>query len=799
MTQQVVEFHDEVKQEEVNVSVSRDSLYSIGETSDTGLGAWLERPLEIANYSWSTGGSINEILDPWDLFLSDPRNINKIAYYNNMRCDGICVKFLINGGPFFYGRLMASYLPFDSYTSTVVSDNTSFYTGTPPTIPECLNTHSHRPHILLDPSTSQGGCFQLPFLWPYNWITIPDSQWKQLGKLSLQSFGNLGTAGGVSSATIKVKVFAWLVNPRLSSPTTALPTLPAQSTAGDEYVGMFSKPASAVAKLAGSLRDMPVVGSYARATEMGAGAVASMAKLFGYSRPTIVEPLRPIRPTFVGDIATVDKPEYVLKITTDSKQELSISPDICGLATEDPYSIAGLVGKETYLCSSTWAVGATEGTNLFSSLVTPMLYKKYTPPGYVLTSSMLPTAMSYGSLPFRYWKGNIKFRFQLVASQYHRGRVKVVYDINNIPIATKSNSLYSRIIDVQEITDFTVTIGWNSPRIMLELLNNRNIVENWSVNGLGFSPDLNYHNGSLSLFVENELMVPIPGIAADVQWLVWVSLENPVFNEPTDAITSFTPNAPFVATSGEEETTGAFTIGDMSQDPNVNQVVFGETITSYRALLKRYVTYMFASGAPASVTLPCRWRMLVRDYPLYPGKDTFGIHATSTAQNTNFVYMTLINYLGMAHSMYRGGIKWKSHAYCNANSPICLEFTRSNFTGAHTNWVTSSYATAAGSSEPSAAYLNNISSSVEGRVLNNIGFNPYMEVEAPFWYTERFLNPKHLRTNGINGNLTEYQIPYAVVTKRLDVSLYCAAAEDFQIQMYTGPPQLWSSSYNVYS
>lgn len=799
MTQEVVQFVDEVKQEEVNVSVSRDSLDKIGETSDTSLGSWLERPLEIANISWTTGGTVNEILDPWDLFLSDPRNINKIAYFNNMKCDGLCVKFLLNGGPFFYGRLMASYLPFDSYSNSIVRDNTSFYTGTAPTIPECLNTHSHRPHLLIDPSTSQGGCFQLPFLWPYNWISIPTSEWQHLGKLSLQSFGDLGTAGGITSATIKIKVFAWLVNPRLSAPTTSLPTLPAQSTAGDEYVGMFSKPASAVARVAGKLTEMPVIGSYARATQMGAGAMASIAKLFGFSRPTMIGPLDVVRPTFVADIATVDKPEYVFKITTDSKQELSISPDICGLSTEDPFSIAGLVGRETYLGSASWLVSATEGTNLFSSLVTPMLYKTYIPPTYTLNASLLNTAMSYGAFPFRYWKGNIKFRFQLIASQYHRGRVKIVYDIAAAPISTKTNALYSRIIDITEMTDFVVTIGWNSPRIMLEMMHNGELVENWASNGLAFAPSADYHNGSLSMFVENELMVPIPGISADVQWLVWVSMENPVFNEPTGAIDRFTPNAPFVATSGEEVMTESFNIGDMSQDPNINQVVFGETITSFRALLKRYTNYLYCDGAAASTSLKNFWHITIRDYPLYPGKDSAGINTTSTAVATNFVYMTLINYLGMAHSMYRGGIKWKS-LLINGNQYVTsLEFDRYPGKTASTNLLSSAYSTA-GSSITPYEYRQFVSSSILGKVLTIAPGNNFLEVEAPFWYPERFLSPKNLRTNGVTSNAVRFSLPhFNGGTVRVQMSLYCAAAEDFQLYMYTGPPQLWLSSYNVYA
>jgi hypothetical protein len=823
VSEQTMQFLDEGVQQQVSVPLKSDSVMGIGSMNDILLGSWLERPLEIGNFNWDTGGGMTFLFDPWTLFMEDPRNINKIAYFNNFQCDALCLKFLINGGPFLYGRAMASYLPFDGVSASAVSDNMSFFAGLAPSQPEVLVAASHRPHVLLDPTLSQGGCFELPFLWHRNWIEIPKAEWKSLGRVSLQSFGSLASAGGVGLVSIKIKVFAWMKNPRLAVPTSALPTLPAQSTAGDddygmrgtpimgggggaksggdEYVGMVSKPATAIANLAGKLKDFPIIGTYARATEIAAGGAAGLAKMAGFSRPNILEPIAPIRPTFVNDLATTDKPEYVIKITTDSKQELSISPASFGADTGDCFSISGLVGRETYLGSFVWGTGVAESTLLFNSLVTPMLFETFKPAGFTVNKQFILTAMAYGALPFRYWKGNIKYRFQLVASQFHRGRIKVVYDFAAQPLATKSNSVYSRIIDIQESTEFTVTVGWNNPTPMAELHSTNPIQfsKNWTSNSIALTPDVDYHNGSLSVFVENELIVPIPGVSADASWLVWVSMENPVFNEPGYALQQITPSLPFVATAGEEgEPTASMTIGDIGLDPNLNQVVFGETIPSYRTLLRRYCSYTMMTCSGLSATIASYLNAVFRDFPLFPGSDSNGINVTSTAVKTNFVGMTLGNYLAMSHSCYRGGQRYKFQLVSNGTrNSQNLEYIRyPSVAGSTPLTGTTLYTTAVPDGYASTA--NKLGSAWLGNAVTDAGVQPFLEVEAPFWVKNRFLNPKYYSNNSKQGNATQVVMNPVQGSTTYVLKVWTAPAEDFQLGMYTGPPALWLSAYNTY-
>lgn len=771
---------------------------------DASLASWLSRPLEIATVAWNAGASPLGFIDPWALFIEDPRNVNKIAYYRNFRAKHLCLKFLINGGPFTYGRIMFYYTPLASASSnTPYRDNLSYNVGVAPTAVTTAVSASQRPFIILDPTRSQGGCFEIPFIYPYNWVDIPSSDWRRLGQLSWIALTPLSNAGGAAGVNVSIKVFAWLVDPEFCVPTTSLPTLPAQSSAGDEYVGMISKPATAISNMAGQLSTMPIIGTYARATQMAAGAAAGLAKMIGFSRPSILTDNAPMRPTYVSDLAVCDRSDYVMKLTTDSKQELSINPAIMGIGESDELDLAKISAKETYLGQCTWATSAAEGTILASMPVTPNQWIGVVPAGYTLRNVFLPTACCFAAWPFKYWRGNVKFRFQVVASQYHRGRIKVVYDPAIAPIATKTNALYSRIIDIQETSDFTVTVGWNALKGMLQVQSGAlttGTSSTFKPNGLSVAPTFDYHNGALTLFVENELILPIPGVTADISILVWVSMEDAVYNFPVaDVIQSLTPSPPFVASTGLEPALENFDVGNIKPVADLNNVYFGETIPSFRVMMKRYSDYLVGTFVGLSSTLPSFSFTNFRQFPLLPGSDAQGVHATSTAVKTNFMPLNYINYVATAFSCYRGSVKYKfqvtGETTTGKQALVALAQGISS-----TAPAVLSLGAAATNDQFAAASLVRWIASTNGVAVTDYSRNPFLETEIPFWNNYKFKNPKaHASNNstyaseGIN-----LVFPEVLGTGRVSFQSYIAAGEDFTLGFYTGPPALWLNSYNVY-
>jgi hypothetical protein len=98
-------------------------------------------------------------------------------------------------------------------------------------------------------------------------------------------------------------------------------------------------------------------------------------------------------------------------------------------------------------------------------MVTPLLYKLI--PDYTVTKALYPTALAYASFPFRYWRGSLKFRFEVVCSKFHRGRLRLLYDPKAVPNVADFNKNYQTILDLDESTDLTVEVHWCSDRMAL--------------------------------------------------------------------------------------------------------------------------------------------------------------------------------------------------------------------------------------------------------------------------------------------------------------------------------------------
>jgi hypothetical protein len=375
----------------------------------------------------------------------------------------------------------------------------------------------------------------LPFFWFANVLNICDEEWRNMGEVVIQSLQNLKHANGATDR-VTVSVFAWAEDVTLSMPTSTNPgQFSPQSgkakgkkqanndTSGsDEYgKGIISKPASVIAKIAGMLREAPVIGPYARATQIAAGATANIASMFGYSRPAVIEDIRSYKPTYMGNLANANMPDTCQRLTMDAKQEVTIDPRTVGLGDTDEMAIVPLAMRESYITQFPWAVSAQTETLLWNSFVTPMMYDENnasTPPEIHMTPSC------WVSMPFRYWRGSMNFRFQVVASNYHKGRLKVVYE----PFATASNEYntnYTYVIDIAENKDFTVKIGWGS---------DRSYNEHRTPGGGGglppfFTDQINsegitFYNGIIKVYVVNELTVPNSTVDNDIQINVFTSM-----------------------------------------------------------------------------------------------------------------------------------------------------------------------------------------------------------------------------------------------------------------------------------
>jgi hypothetical protein len=426
-----------------------DSLRDEPLLQDASLGEFFKRPIKIFTAQWNVESGIFQTFDPWSLFFENPRVINRLSNYKLMRSD-LHLRFTINGNGFYYGRAIASYLPLH------VDDKLTKYRAA---MQQDVIGMSMRPHVFLNPTESEGGDMVLPFFYYNNLLDITKDEWRQLGNITMRNVGYLGLRHANGSTTpISVSVFAWAENIKFAIPTNFEPgsILP---QAKDEYTGPVSKIASAVAKYAGYLTKVPTIGPFAKATQLGADAVGAIAVLFGYSRPTDIESTM-IVPKTKGSLAVSNMRDDNFKLTVDSKQELSIDPRIAGLPPNDELNVRYIATRESYFTTFTWNMTGTYSTPeelLWHCVVDPGLYQ--------MEDGNIPflhmTSCCYACIPFKYWRGTMKFRFQIIASNFHKGRLKIVYDPTGVPSTTSEyNTAYTQIVDISDTKDVVMECGW---------------------------------------------------------------------------------------------------------------------------------------------------------------------------------------------------------------------------------------------------------------------------------------------------------------------------------------------------
>ncbi|QBY91921.1 structural polyprotein [Cylindrotheca closterium RNA virus 02] len=793
-----------------------DPTRAIQDTNDATLDNFFSRPIKIAEYEWGTGSFLYQQFNPWTLYFENPRVINRIVNYNLLRCK-LKVKLVINGSGFHFGRAICSYLPNDVYDS--LSENLSAQTFD-------IIQASQQPHVYLNPTTSQGGEITCPFFQWENWINIPDEQWDTMGTMTLRSFDTLEHANGATDRCT-VSIFAWAEDVEMAVLTSDEPAaLTAQSgTEQDEAnaKGVVSGPATAIANFAGGLAPIPRIGPFAKATEIGANAMADMAKLFGLSRPTHSTDPAPYKPSMVSSLASTTLPDGVQKLTIDDKQELSIDPRIAGIGGADPLNIREIAKRESYIGSIDWIEGTAPETHLGAMRVDPCIHRVSLRGGN--TGYHFP-ACAVAAMPFEYWTGTLRFRFMISCSAFHKGRLKVVYEPNTLS-SNEYNTNYTQIIDLADRTDFTVEVGNGQSRTLLHH-NKPGVTPTTDLFTTTTTPltKETYGNGTLSLYVVNELTSPTTAVQT-VQILCFVSagddfevfvpdddFQNFVFKpqdglEPQAGLQDMGEAINSEAMNAQEESAPQHEMAD-SLGPSIqahdklNLVYTGEKITSFRQLLKRYNLHsnlVYNDNAAIARIFAGRRSM----FPFLRGNVSGAVHQRAGPFPYNFCNTVLLHWVTYAFSGWRGSIRWKliPRGDFGEYSPLRMEVQRAHTAETEYDATTSGALFYGSVNQAAASVVKNDQINGEpdlvrpftghrGVAITNSMVNPNLEFEMPYYSPARFSPGKEESKTGLAllEEPWDYRI-FARANTNFAVDAYCAAGEDYQCYFWTGLPVMY--------
>lgn len=584
---QTVTFVDNADGEIVMAGSAVNAIAKVDGTTDIQLGDFLSRPTLIDTETWSTSDNIGvkATLQPWYLFLNNANIKKKIDNYAFIR-GKLHIKIMVNGTPFQYGLLRACYSPLLG----LVGDKIRTTTATEP----LLTPYSQQPGFFITPAANAGGQMELPFFYHKNWLDVTAATDVQnFGTLNLVIYAPLGVAVTGGSTSVTVQVAAWMTDVELMGATNKL------SLQGDEYDegGVVSKPASAVANVAGYLTKIPVIGPFARATQIGATAIGSIARIFGFTNVPVIDNVHGYQPMNAPMLASGHVGTAVQKLTLDPKQELSIDPTLHGLHAQDELSIPYIKAKESYFGSGTWSTSDTVDTLILAMRVTPCMFQQtnvVNSVSAVVGKRVYHTPLSYMSQIFTNWRGALVFRIKIIATKFHKGRLKISYDprANIAGFSPDINTVYTHIVDIGEEDDIEFEIPYHQDTPWLSVDADLQ-TSNWGT-GAGITPRQGFNNGMLTVRVLTTLTAPASGT---IKVLGFVKGGDDFeFANPSDHIGYYGTNRipSFFQLQAEDITSvvaSHYVVGTKTH-PHAERYGqnFGEAINSLRAVLHRYVT-----------------------------------------------------------------------------------------------------------------------------------------------------------------------------------------------------------------
>jgi hypothetical protein len=767
-----------------------DTTYGVSDDNAMSLDAFLARPIRLYSLNWNLAADFFLAAQPWVTFLTQPRVANRISNYKNIR-GKLHLKFMVNGSSFYYGLCMASYVPLpinDTFQPPLDTSN------------EALVLASQNPHIYIDPTNSVGGTMVCPFFWPYNAVDLTKSEMNNLGNLYIRRVVPLSHANGGTDG-LNITVLAWMTDVTLSAPT-ALNITGLIPQSGDEYGDDPNKLKPTV--LTKSRNIVTTIGKYARASEMVMeGAMAAM-KLLGFCKPIHLSITTPMRPTVLGNLANVNISDATQKLSLDAKQEVSIDPRTLGLKPDDEMNIIGLAQRESYVTSFTWSAASPEGTDLHFHNVTPLQYQTA---GTIPAQYYALTPSAWVSVPFTYWRGSMMFRFKIVASAFHKGRLRISYDPSYATNADQMNVTQNHIVDIAECKDFCLKIGWNQPRSYLD------------VGDLGLEPFSNVPlpttnittNGSIKVEVLNELS--LPSASSDpVTIVVFTSMcDDFEVQGPDGGKLSQMMFFPQSGVEGVGENLEGFnapcmdtpdcTLAPELAEDQTSQIYFGEKIVSWRSCLKRYnyhsCGYLTNNTGVANFTRPV--------IPNYRGKCPTAVNSSSTGPY-NYSDMTLLNWVIPAYAGMRGSMRHKFAVFGGASNSSMqagsLEVVRS---AGKPGWSEQffAYATVPNggvttTNEAGFFYRKYWSHTWPGAMQTSTATCPSVEVEIPYQDNRRFWHARRTDYDVANTEVSGMRIDTVMCTSvAFILQQFVAAGDDFGLYFFLNTPLVYVNDVDL--
>jgi len=627
---------------------------------------FFSRPVSIASFDMSVGDQPVNHYAVWDLYSKEPSVRAKLRNYSFLKAD-LIVRIVVSGSPFHYGKALMSYQPYAPFNDNLTNHHNQYLINSD-WIYLLNNYLSQAPGaVTIDFSGNRPVEIRCPFISPKGMHRLYAASSSVLSHTSsypdLQVAGDLYfsclnqvSAVGSAPTSVGVHLYAWLENVELGPPTATQIEISTESASDERKSGPVERVSTALAVVSDALTGVPFLAPFARASSLILKGVSGLSAWFGWSKPHVLdEPHFVKNRPYCSSSNTIGR-DSVEKISFDPLQEVTVDPRVVG-SVHDEMSIAYLCGISSYIDTFGWGKDdAVMSSPLWESQVHPQLDTQINSGAF---TNFQPSAMSFASMPFQYWRATIKFRFEIVCSRFHRGKLAFYYEPNMsqgsiIDASLSLNKQYIKIVDIQETQDVEFCVKHAQPYVWLMLYA---AGQNDTMFGANFnygSPL--YNNGYIGVVPFTELQSP-DGSTVSIN--VYVSADDVQYNMMTNA--NFPVHREILTESdnmGSKPEIG-WTCVELNEASDTHkgtsQYCFGEQPISLRSCIKRYVsaraTHGVLSGSTTN-TLVYQDPIILLPQPLYS--------SASTSYSTSLLEYLPLAYLGCKGGM-RKRIRFMSH------------------------------------------------------------------------------------------------------------------------------------------
>lgn len=800
------------------------------------LTSFLSRPVNIHTLTWDRFPVVANLatIDPWTLFLNNDRikyKLNNFAYLRG----NLHVKIMLSSSPFVYGAAVASYLPLPNFKASTSSEAHG--------LSPMLTVATQRQHVWLLPATNSGGELVLPFFYPRQFVNILSAaNVADLGRLRIDEAYPLNHASdpgaGALPDPVTIQIYAWMSDVELHGPTMGLALQSKNSDiTKDEYDGVISGPASAVANVAGRLKDVPVIGDFATAAQIGATAIAKVSSLFGYSNTPVIEDVKPLKPSPFPHLASPEISYPLEKLSLDPKNELSIDPKLVGLRQTDEMNLRHLLTKESVIDYFTVGDTDTVGTLVWASRVNPNFYTCKALENNAIP--VIPSPQAWLAQLFQFWRGGLVFKFKVICSQYHKGKLRISWDPRGTTAATQNI-----IQDSDSATAVKNIIMEIEPNKEVEFHVPYSQVTKWSTFDLDYTVakqnagywndfitkplpvsniyNSDYDNGTMTVRVFNQMVTPAPTSGADIAVIVSVrgddTLEYAVPRDVgfantgrTKLITYLKPQSKTVdITPGEFESD---TTLSTSPDPALNLETIGEKVTNLRQLVRRTALWTTVTFSNPDAFTIVRSEVRHRRMPSMPGfspgaQQTVNAFTGGAATPFGWAFPTHLAWIVEAYVGLRGSVNW-TYNWGSRVPKAHVRAIRYNTRDAQGMRGTTTQTNTGLYGEMQKFLLSSTLSGTSGCAMTNQQTNAGLSISVPMYSNILFESTDRHRAWGYNaGGVFEPSPPdvsvqdkiivemvdttFGVTTADYDILfMYCSAGSDFTLHYFLNAPQFY--------